>query len=131
MSSADDDTPGGLIIPFQQSSSDAFYEPEFHAVVKEYKRLLESKDKAALDQYVEERKADAIQRIKVSLFLSIELVIRLNGALDLRSSTPLSRGGVARSRRKKARKRKRGYENVGQRECIVTFQHRHYYQTHF
>ncbi|KAI0329839.1 hypothetical protein GY45DRAFT_1337187 [Cubamyces sp. BRFM 1775] len=63
---SDDDTPGGLIIPFHQSSSDAFYEPEFRVVVKEYKRLLDSKDQAALDKYVEERKADAIRRIKVS-----------------------------------------------------------------
>ncbi|KAH9890652.1 hypothetical protein C8Q73DRAFT_705121 [Cubamyces lactineus] len=47
---SEDEIPGGLIIPFHQSSTDAFYEPEFHVVVKEYRRLLESKDKAALDQ---------------------------------------------------------------------------------
>lgn len=50
-----------------QASRDAFYEPEFVAVAKQYKELIGGGDQKALQQFIDERKADTIRRFNVSL----------------------------------------------------------------
>ncbi len=52
-----------------QTSRNAYYEPEFVAVAKQYKELVKGGDQKALQQFIDERKADTIRRFNVSLVM--------------------------------------------------------------
>ncbi|KAL1947342.1 hypothetical protein VTO73DRAFT_14303 [Trametes versicolor] len=50
-----------------QESRNAYYEPEFVAIAKQYKELIKGGDQKALQQFVDERKADTIRRFNFNL----------------------------------------------------------------
>ncbi|OJT07265.1 hypothetical protein TRAPUB_1894 [Trametes pubescens] len=50
-----------------QTSRNAYYEPEFVAVAKQYKELVKGGDQKALQQFIDERKADTIRRFNFNL----------------------------------------------------------------
>ncbi|KAI0634989.1 hypothetical protein C8Q77DRAFT_1156349 [Trametes polyzona] len=58
------------ITTLSQTSSRSYYEPEFASVAKEYIALRNGTDKKALEEFVEQRKANALMRFNFNLSLA-------------------------------------------------------------